>query len=124
MGLPKIEVLSDDSRSDEVLFVVGAKIPDTLAAVLSLGVSPFPFILFCGLSDLNLGRLPSSSEEPSTKRDSLLAKELSSTSVTSSKRPCAWAWLALRPLITAGNVRPSRLFSTKYLEKVGFRGGF
>ena len=91
VGLPKIEVLSEDSRSDEVLCVVGAKNPDTLAAVLSLEVSPFPFILFCGLSDLDLGRLPSSSDEPSTKRDSFLAKELSSTSVTSSKRPCACA---------------------------------
>ena len=91
VGLPKIEVLSGGSRSDEVLFVVGAKTPDTLAAVLSLGVSPFPFILFCGLSDLDLGRLPSSSEVPSTKRDSLLAKDLSSTSVTSSRRPCACA---------------------------------
>ena len=87
VGLPKIEVLSGDSRSDEVLFVVGAKKPDTL----SLGVSPFPFMLFCGLSDLDLGRLPSSSEEPSTNRDSLLAKGLSSTSVTSSRRPCPCA---------------------------------
>ena len=91
VGLPKIEVLSGDSRSDEVLFVVGAKKPDTLAAVLSLGVSPFPFILFCGLSDLDLGRLPSSSEEPSTNRDSLLATDLSSTYVISSRRPCPCA---------------------------------
>lgn len=88
VGLPKTEVLSEDSRSDEVLYVVGAKEPDTFAAVLSLGVSPFPFVLFCGLSDLDLDRLPSSSDEPLTKRDSLLAKELSSTSVTSSTRPC------------------------------------
>ena len=91
VGLPKIEVLSGDSRSDEMLFVVGAKKPDTLVAVLSLGVSPFPFILFCGLSDLDLGRLPSSSEESSTNRDSLLAKDLSSTSVTSSRSPCPCA---------------------------------
>ena len=29
VGLPKIEVLSEDSKSDEVLCVVGAKTPDT-----------------------------------------------------------------------------------------------
>ena len=91
VGFPKIEVLSKDSRPDEVLYVDGAKEPDTLAVVLNLGGSPFPFILFCGLADLDLDRLPSSSDEPSTKRDSVLANELSSTSVTSSERPCACA---------------------------------
>lgn len=74
VGLPKIDVLSDNAMSDEVLCVFGAKNPDTLAAALSLEVSSFPFILFCGLSDLDLGRLPSSSDEPSTKRDSSLAE--------------------------------------------------
>ena len=91
VGFPKVRVLSEDSRPDETIWVGGAKELDTVAAVLSLGVSPFTFMVFCGLSDLRADWLPSSSEEASTKRDSFLAKKLSSTSVRSSKRPCACA---------------------------------
>ena len=124
VGLPKIEVVLKGLDLDELLTVLGAKGLSAVAVGLSLGAPPLVLICFCGLRGLDRDSLPLSSEEPSMKSGSLLATDPFSASVISSTRPCACAWLALRPLMTAGNVRPSRLISARTLEKFCFRRGF
>ena len=62
-----------------------------MAAGFILGTSPMTTALFCGLADLERDCFLSSSEESSTKSDSLFATETDSASEESFTRPWAWA---------------------------------
>ncbi len=87
------------------------------AVASSLGPSPL-IGLFRAVPDSEPDCICSSSESPSTNSDSSFPVDTVSASVNSSTKPCAWAWEALMPLMTAGKVRPSLFDSTKLLEKI------
>ena len=105
--MPKVE-------HDPNSLIVGSKL-DTLPFVVLLGV--WSRLFACGASSAELSL---------RKRDSLPSLDdlILFVSDDSSRKPRSRASVAVKPLIVAGSVRPSRLASTSLFENVCFRWGF